>query len=181
MKRIKLSIVVVMLVMLTLGLTGCANQVKRHSNIEDADIVSLSYVAADKLMAQADDAVSENGAIVAASFVNINNLNDSSSFGRIASQQLSSRFTQKGYKVTEMLLRSNIYIKERNGEFMLSRALKNISANHNAQAVIIGTYAVAAKNVYVTAKIVRTSDNAVLSSHDYILPMGPDMKSLVRN
>ena len=180
MKRIKLSIVVTMLLMLSLGLTGCANQVKRQS-IEDADIVSLSYVAADKLIAQADDAINEKGIIVAASFVNINNLDASSSFGRIASQQLSSRFTQKGYKVTEMLLRSDIYIKERNGEFMLSRAFKNISAEHNAQAVIIGTYAVASKNVYVTAKIVRTRDNAVLSSHDYTLPLGPDMKSLVRN
>jgi len=176
MKNIKLFVVISLVALLSVG---CANKVTR-SAVADADIVALSYKAADKLMSESSGKIDMGKAIVAASFVNINNLNDSSSFGRIAAQQLSSRFTQKGYKVAEMLLRNNIYIKERSGEFMLSRAIRNISAAHDAQAVIVGTYAVASANVYVTAKVVRASDSAVLSSHDYVLPLGPDMKSLTR-
>jgi len=176
MKNIKLFAVLSLVALLSVG---CANKVTRNS-IADADIVALSYKAADKLMSQASDSINKSAAVVAASFVNINNLNDSSSFGRIASQQLSSRFTQKGYKVTEMLLRNNIYIKEQSGEFVLSRAIKNISAAHDAKIIIVGTYAVASTNVYVTAKVVRASDSAVLSSHDYVLPLGPDMRSLTR-
>jgi len=179
MNNIKLIAVISLVALLSVGTVGCANKATRHS-IADADIVALSHDAADQLMSQASDSISKGSAVVAASFVNINNLTDSSSFGRIASQQLSSRFTQKGYKVTEMLLRNNIYIKERSGEFVLSRAIKNISATHDAQVVIVGTYAVASANVYVTAKVVRASDSTVLSSHDYVLPLGPDMKSLTR-
>jgi len=170
----------VLVVMALLLATGCANNGTRKSTIEDADIVSISYGAADRLMAQAGGNIDMGKAIVAASFANIDNLTGSSSFGRIVSQQLSSRFTQKGYKVAEMLLRNNIYIKEREGEFLLSRALKNISAQHDAQAVIVGTYAVASNNVYVTAKVVRTADSVVLSSHDYKLPIGSDMRKLIR-
>jgi len=179
MKSIKFFSVLLLAGLLSVGVVGCANKATKKS-IADADIVSLSYKAADELMSQSSGSVDMGKAIVAASFVNINNLNDSSSFGRIAAQQLSSRFTQKGYTVAEMLLRNNIYIKERSGEFLLSRALRNISAAHDAQAVIVGTYAVASANVYVTAKIVRISDSAVLSSHDYVLPLGPDMRSLTR-
>lgn len=47
-------------------------------------------------MDQASGVIKNKGAIVAASFVNINNLSNSSSLGCIASQQLSSQFTQKG-------------------------------------------------------------------------------------
>lgn len=165
-----------------LGLTGCGSNssVVERRQVADADMVAKSYKAADALIEQAGGRIDKNKVIVAASFANIDNLNESSSFGRIVSQQLSSRFTQKGYRISEMLLRNNIYIKEREGEFLLSRTLKNISAKHDAQAVIVGTYAVASTSVYVTAKLVRTNDGMVLSSTDYTLPTGPDMRQLVR-
>ena len=80
-----------------------------------------------------------------------------------------------------MLLRNNIYIAEGEGEFMLSRALKNISAEHDVQAVIVGTYAIASNNANVVAKIVKVADSIVLSSHDYTLPLGPDTRQLIRS
>ncbi len=190
MKKLQMAIVILTITVFTLGLSGCASYSGGSTSYsggstssnsrQDVDIVALSYEAADRLMAQAGPSIDRSRTIVAASFANIDNLDDSSSFGRIVSQQLASRFTQKGYRVTEMLLRNNIYIKEREGEFLLSRALKNISAQHNVQAVIVGTYAIAANNVYVVAKIVRATDSTVLSSHDYMLPIGPDMRRLIR-
>lgn len=182
MNKLHLATVVLTITVFALGLAGCASYSNTtQQSTQDADIVSLSYEAADRLMAQAAPSIDRSKTIVAASFVNIDNLDDSSSFGRIVSQQLASRFTQKGYRVKEMLLRNNIYIKEGEGEFLLSRALKNISTQHDVQAVIVGTYAVAANNVYVVAKIVRASTSTVLSSHDYMLPIGPDMRKLIRN
>ena len=191
MNKLQLTTVILTVAVFSLGLSGCAgyqpgastgySSSTRNGSVQDADIVALSYQAADILISRAGPSIDRSKAIVAASFVNIDNLHDSSSFGRIVSQQFSSRFTQKGYRVIEMLLRNNIYIKEREGEFLLSRALKNISAQHDVQAVIVGTYAVASDNVYVVAKIVRAIDSTVLSSHDYTLPIGPDMKRLLRS
>jgi TolB-like protein len=179
MKQLKCTAVILIVTAMVSGLSGCANGLTTDENV-DADIVDLSYKAADILMVQAGNRIDTDKAIITASFANIDNLDESSSFGRIVSQQLSSRFIQKGYKVAEMLLRKNIYIREKEGEFLLSRAVKNISAQHDAQAVVVGTYAIASENVYVTAKMVRTSDNVVLSSLDYSLPIGPDLRRLVR-
>jgi len=180
MKVNKISAVILFVLALSVGVTGCVDNNVRKGPVQDADIISLSHRAADSLIRQAGVSINKGSPIVAASFANIDNLNNSSSFGRIVSQQLASRFTQNKYQVVEMLLREKIYIKEKSGEFLLSRALRNISAAHNAQAVIVGTYAVGAKNIYITAKIVRATDSVVLSSHDYTLPIGPDMRKLLR-
>jgi len=82
--------------------------------------------------------------------------------------------------VIELLLRNNVYIKSREGEFLLSRQVKNLVLEHDASAVLTGTYAVGSKHVYVTAKLIRTADNVVLAAYDYNLPLGPDTKKLLR-
>lgn len=66
------------------------------------------------------------------------------------------------------------------GELMLSRELKQLSATHNAQAALVGTYATSAHAVYVTAKLINTTTNLVIVSYDYSLPKGPEMDSLLR-
>ena len=117
--------------------------------------------------------------IAAASFVNIDDLSESSSFGRIVSQQLASRLSSHGFQIIEMLLRKSVYIQQQAGEFLLSRELKNISKEHNVQAAIVGTYAVGKNSVYVTAKIVDSASSIVIASHDYELALGPNTRSLL--
>ena len=85
-----------------------------------------------------------------ASFVNVNNLEESSSFGRIIAEQITSRFTQLGHKVIELKLRQNsIFIKEGQGEFILSRDVHELSKTYNASAVVVGTYADGGDRLYV--------------------------------
>ena len=45
--------------------------------------------------------------------------------------------------------------------------------------MIAGTYAVARQSVYVTARLIRATDNLVLAAYDYVLPLGPDARALV--
>ncbi len=147
--------------------------------ISDDDLVGASHRAADSLVKKAGTQLDMQRAVAAASFVNIDNLAESSSFGRIVSQQLASRFADHGVKIIEMLLRKSIYIKQQAGEFLLSRELKNISQEHNVQAAIVGTYAVGKESVYVTAKIVNAANSIVIASHDYELPLGPNTRALL--
>ena len=70
-------------------------------------------------------------------------------------------------------------MRQGGGEFVLSRALRDISQKQDAQAVIAGVYAVARDGVYITLRMVRASDSAVLASYDYRLPLGPDTASLL--
>lgn len=169
------------LILLVLGLSACStdNGVRKSgSSIKDADIIAASHEAATALIQQSQQGL--NGPIIVASLANIDNLDGSSSFGRIVGQQLASAFANAGHKVIEMLLRNNVYIKQGNGEFLLSRNIRNLSAEHNVQTVVVGTYAVGAQNVYVTAKLISVPDSLVIASHDFALPLGPDTKNLLR-
>ena len=142
-------------------------------------LAGASHKAADGLIENARSKIDSERSMVAASFVNINELTQSSAFGRIISQQLASQFSSRGYKVVEMLLRNDIYIKQKEGEFLLSRELINVALEHKVQAAIVGTYAIGKSSVYVTAKLVDPSNRIVLGSYDYELPLGPNTTHLL--
>jgi TolB-like protein len=168
---------------LSISLAGCESLPVPNSKPEPvkADILGSSHAAADVLIQRAGDALKPGKSLIGATFVNIDDLNRASSFGRIVSGQVATRFTEQGHTVVEMLLRNNVYIKQRGGEFLLSRELRNISSEHNAQAVIVGTYAVARKNVYVTARLIRAKDSVILASYDYSLPLDRDVAFMLKN
>lgn len=166
------------LALLCLSLWSCGNQ--QYDTGMD-EITRNNRAAANNLIRIAGPEISPRANIVAASFVSIDNLTRSSTFGRVASQQLSSQLTAAGYSVVEMLLRDSVYISEREGEFLLSRAVSDISTQHSAALVLVGTYAVGNSNVFVTAKLVRTADSMVVASHDYVLPYTRDMRTLLRD
>ena len=155
-------------------LAGC----QTNGPVKDVNMIPISHDAAKKMISQSKDRL-DPGSLILASFADIDNLENSSTFGRIVAQQIGSVFSSQGYKIIEMLLRGKVYIGKGEGEFLLSRALKDLSAEHDAQAVIVGIYAVGSKSVYVTAKLIQASDSIVLASEDFVLPLGPDLRTLV--
>ena len=178
--------------LLTLLMSGCGYFLGQDQAFVDRDLVRTSYQAVDTLLKGVQNisalrgnpqhnGVYTNPPILVASFVNIDNVQRSSTFGRVIAEQMASRLSQKGYKVIEMKMRSDsIFIKEQTGELMLSRELRQISQKHKAYAVIVGTYGVSKYVVYLTAKLIRTKDNVILSAYDYSLPVGPDTKIMLR-
>jgi TolB-like protein len=84
--------------------------------------------------------------------------------------------------VIEVKMRTNsLFVQEHTGELMLSRELRDISLQHDAFAVLVGTYAESKRRVYLTAKLVQANSSIILSSYDYELPIGPDVKSMLQN
>jgi len=138
-------------------------------------IPSANYKAADALLNTIHPKLSKDSPVLVASFVNIDALDDSSTFGRVIAEQFASRFKQRNYSTIEMKLRTNVFIREGTGELLLSREVAEISTKHRAQAVVVGTYAVASKKVYLTARVINVSDGRVLSSYDYDIPITSDV------
>ena len=178
----KYAAYLVMLGLLAVAAGGCSR------NVKDTSLVDASHDAADELIDHIQDDrvlsfdLSPHKPVIVASFVNIDNVQNSSRLGRMIAEQMGSRFIQHGYQVIEMKLRTNsIFIEKERGELILSRELRDISVEHDAQAVIVGTYAAASQVVYVTAKVIRTSDGVIMASHDYSLPLGPDTKSMLQS
>ena len=136
----------------------------------DGDIKQTNYKAADSLLKNLKKErvkLSKDAPILVASFVDLDDLSESSAFGRVVAEQIASRFNQKGYATIEMKLRTTIFIKKGSGEFLLSREMKEIGIKHRAQAVIVGTYSIGSKRIYLTARVINVSDGRVLASHDY--------------
>lgn len=156
---------------------GCATQ---GSNTADAkvDLEAVVSQEARKLISQMDRHA-PGRPFIAASFADIDNLGQSSTFGRVLGEQFSSALTRAGLPVIEVKMRGSLFIKEGTGELMLSRQLHSLMQAHDAQAVLVGTYAVGGSNIYVTARLVRTDDNMILAAEDFTLPINRDIRSLL--
>lgn len=180
----------------TIGVAACAQKTAKVKEVIPTDLIpnltrlepysnilESSYAVADILAKGLyQRGVNVENPMLAASFVNIDNLKESCTFGRIVSEQISSRLAQHGYKILEMKLRQeSVFIQEGEGEFLLSRELKNISSTHRSDEVLVGTYAVAEDSLFISARIVRTRDNTVLTGYDYQLLLNYVTESLLCN
>ena len=153
-------------------ITGCGRRGDVYQNVDPSGLVSASYYIADTLEDNLMQPISLNQPILVASFVDVNRLEQSSTFGHIISEQIGSRFAQKGYKIIEMKLRQDsVFFKKEKGEFLLSRDCQALSKEYDSSAVIVGTYAYGYKKLYVSARIVRVSGSEVIASADYGIPM----------
>lgn len=174
------KILCAMVIGTTLLAMGCSNEQSRtRSRDAQVDVVSELTAARKPLFDHLISPLSKDQPIISASFANIDDLTTSSTFGRMASEVISSGMTARGYRVIEVKMRDSLFIKQHEGEFMLSRSLKNISEEHDAQAVLLGTYAIGGSNLYVNARLVRTADNVIVGSHDFMLPLNNDLQHLL--
>ena len=159
-------------------LTACASG-PTYQAAETSEFTQANYVAVDKLVAATAIPIDKNVPVLIATIVNIDSLTQSSRLGRLISEQVATRLTQRGYSVVEMKLRNNVYIREGTGELLLSRDVRELSKNYNAQVVVVGNYAVAAGYVYLTLKAVTASDNRVIAAVNYLLPLTDNNKALL--
>jgi len=155
-------------------LAAAGNNIRLVDVNEDV-ITAANYKAAEYLIEKLPKDMPQNSPLLVASLVNVDDLSQSSTFGRMVSEQISSRFKQLGYTAMEMKLRTTVFIKEGSGEFLLSRELADIGTKHNARAVVVGTYAAASDRVYLTVRVIDVTDSSILASYDYNVPMTRDV------
>lgn len=166
--------------------TGCSNSNqtvktnKYYAKASASPLISVNYAAADKLLAQLQHNLGPNNTLIIATLANIDQLESSSTLGRIISEQVASRFTQKGYRMVELKFRNNLYISQGEGELMLTRQVSELANAHDAQAVVVGTYAQASNSIFVNLKVVQPNSNIVLAVHDYVLPLDDNNRQMLR-
>lgn len=165
------------------ALTGCAgyyygeNYGPTLGSMVRGSLVQASHGAADRLLQ--DAALDPRQPVLVGTLVNVDRLDESSRFGRIVSEQIAGRMAQRGMRVVELKLRDSVAMRSELGELLLSRELREVSQAHHAQAVLVGTYAVSARQVYVSLKLVLPEGNAVVAAHDYAVALDEDVRSLL--
>ncbi|WP_291321795.1 FlgO family outer membrane protein [Desulfonatronospira sp.] len=109
--------------------------------------------------------------ILLTTFVNLDNLGETSSLGRIVPQQIGTSLTRCGFEVVDVRLRTDsLLVREQQGEFALSRKIQDIARDNQANYVLAGTYSVLYNSILVNAKVLRSTDGLTVAATDYYLP-----------
>jgi TolB-like protein len=148
------------------ALTGCRHVLHVH---HIAHVPALaSYEAVDEMIAQHNDR-RDIGRVLVATLVDVNNVGMTSMFGRQMSEYLAARFTQKNIDVIHATVRQDHMQVRQDGQFLLSRDIQNLAADHNARTVLVGTYGVLTDYVLVSLKMVSTADDSTIAAMDFTL------------
>jgi TolB-like protein len=147
-------------------------------------IAKRTYDAVDNILERSQIAVEKDKPLIVSTVVFVSDLEKSSAFGRLLTEQISGRAAQLGYYVVEPKLRNNFAVKA-SGEHILSRDPDTLKKTFVAQAMITGTYAVGHDSVHVNLKLLELTTGRILSSTDYFIPSSdwshPDTKLLLAN
>ena len=133
------------------------------------------------LIANASEVVADEYVVAVSTFVSLDNLYATSSLGRYLGEQLISTLQQTGLEVIEVRKTPGMMVSPYHGEYALSRSMDEISLVQAAQAVVVGTYAVAGQEIFVNARLLRNDDNRVLSSASLVLPIDAMTANLLAN
>lgn len=91
------------------------------------------------------------------SFVNQDDFEESSSLGRYIAEQMFHECAMRGFPVREYRLRGKPDLREREGEFVLSRPQAEGDARTRNAVVLVGTYYGDKENVFINARLVRST------------------------
>jgi len=128
-----------------------------------------------QLLASAVEEVRDNYVVTVSSFVNANELYATSSLGRFLGEQMITELQRAGVEVVEVRKTPSIMVSRNDGVYGLSTDMDELSFVHNAQAMVVGTYAAAGGEIFVNARLLRNSDGMVLASGS--LSFGEDATS----
>ncbi len=158
---------------------GAFNPIDPATEIRDSNLVRISYKIADKLLLNTSVKLNLDQTILVASFVNVKNIGRVSNFGRVMAECITTNLVQKGYSVVEIKLKESVYLKEDAEEFLFSKNAKKMIAKHNARTIVVGTYARAREDIYISARLVTTNNNRIISACDFKLPLSKNLKALL--
>ncbi len=108
-------------------------------------------------------AESRTQSTVITSFVNLNNLAETSGFGRLVGEHLMHELQLRGWPVTDLRLTRDLIINE-SGEFSLSRDIKRLRETLPAANVVTGTYTLTNDGLLLSVRIMELSTGRLIST-----------------
>jgi TolB-like protein len=120
-----------------------------------------------------------NQPIIVTTFVNLNNLNKSSVFGRAVAERLLTELHHAGFTVSEIRKGKDVFLREELGELILTRDARETMGKTHARAVLAGTYVATADSVIVNARLIDLQTPLILSSCSYTLKMTKELEKLL--
>lgn len=124
------------------------------------------------------DRKSVDNTFIVTSFVNLENLAETTPLGRLIAEDVIHELQVRKWKVFEVRLAKDITVNE-NGEFSLSRDIQKIRDMYKIGGVVTGTYSVSDNHVIVNARVLDITNGLVMSSAQIHLPRNSYVDSLL--
>lgn len=166
------------MILISFILSGCS---QRYVGPQDVDLIPVSQKAAKDLLANSNRALSKDNLIVVSTFVNVDDLQQTSAFGRIVSSQIASAFFKSGYRIRSMELPTDAFVKSDNGFLQLTENARSEIKKQGASTLVAGIFAPGRVTAYVTIRMIDIDSREVISSTDFSVPMGQDTRQLLRS
>lgn len=170
MKRLYPFALLLVFFVLPLALSGCSSRFNctRLETLlgSDVNLISLGREIGDELISRSFPPLmprQPEQPVLVTTLVNNENLRESSSFGRSLQNAVAAEFVRQGFVVNEVKLRSDVSINAEEGEFMLSRELDVLEGKQRAQAVVVGTYTMANRVMYLSVRLVEPDSGVIRS------------------
>ena len=123
-----------------------------------------------------------NGTLGVMTFVDLDNLYGSSSFGRFLGEQLMTELAMRGYNVVELRKADVMQIMSYQGEFALSRDVETLRGFQNLAGVIVGTYVGSSPDrVYINARLLDPKTAMILSAGSVEMDKTSEIKRMMRS
>lgn len=142
------------------------------------NLINDTYHYTDELLD--NNSLKKGDKVVLATIVDINNLDDTTQFGRTITEEVANQFVNNGYRVVDV--RANlkgIFVKRKKGEFYITRDVEKLANSIKANAIFYGTYSVGKDFVYVNLKLIDAKNHIILNSVDYRIPLNDDIKKML--
>jgi TolB-like protein len=120
------------------------------------------------------------GPIGITSFVNLDDLNATSSFGRLIGEQVMSELSIKGFEVVELRQATALRFLEPDGEFSLSRDVESLKREQKLGGIVVGTYSASPERVYLNIRLIDPASSSVLSAASAEIAKTSEIKRMLR-
>lgn len=105
----------------------------------------------------------DTGTITVTSFVDLQQLNKTSQFGRVIGESLFSELFVRGFNVSDFRGQNAITINA-NGEFYITRNITMLQSEVSNTYILVGTYSKIDQNVIINARILDNKTGKIVSS-----------------
>jgi hypothetical protein len=195
---------ILVIILITLFTSGCGNRMwestqktttktydfmfdtaptaRSYHETSTIPLIELNYQAADVLYSNVGKyELSKHSAIFVHAFTNQNDPSDNSIFGKVVTEQISDRLVQRGILITngEPNKTDYKYSKNINPNDYLSMNTNTAEKLPPRSALLSGNYVIGDNYIYMSAKVTRLVDNAVVSGHNWTLPISDNIRQML--
>ncbi len=136
---------------------------------------------AAQLLAGSKEPVAGDLRVTVATFVNLDQIYETSALGRYLAEQMLHELQRRGVDVVDVRMMPAMQISKGHGEYALSRDMSELSYVHQADAVVAGTYSVAAGQIFVQARLLENGTGLLLASSSLDFKMDGLVEAMLKD